>query len=140
MWGAWIETVRNAADVVDAASRALSYSGSVRTFNVGTGRGTSVIGLAHVIGDALGLRPRLVAVPPRVAEVPVNVLDCSLARTNLGWAARIPLAEGVRTRRSWSSPRSARFVEGWCRRPTLSAKPVNLRQSSYSERREPSLC
>jgi UDP-glucose 4-epimerase len=84
------------ADVVDAT---LTAAGSAATgsFNVGTGRETSVLelveGLRQLAGSQ-GFAPE--HEPPRLGEVHRSCLDPQLAGATLGWSPRTSLEEGLR--------------------------------------------
>jgi UDP-glucose 4-epimerase len=89
-------------DLADVFLRVADYKGPVRVFNIGSGYGLSVKELALSIADAIGCdEARIVHKPGRAVDVPVNVLDVSLARRELGWNAQTPLAEGVRITADW---------------------------------------
>jgi UDP-glucose 4-epimerase len=57
--------------------------------------------LVDEIARAIGRRPAVEYTPARRFDVPVNVLDASLARRQLGWSASTPLAEGLRRTYDW---------------------------------------
>ena len=76
------------ADVVDAFVTA-SESPVTGCVNIATGRETSVLELAWI----LGLRTR--SAPARVGEVRRSCLDPSAAAERLGWEAATPLADGL---------------------------------------------
>ncbi len=83
------------SDVVDALLAA--GDGNARgSFNVGTGRETSVLELAAALREVSGAELPLEHEPARPGEVVRSCLDASLAREALGWKARVGLAEGLR--------------------------------------------
>jgi len=83
------------SDVVDALLAA--GEGNARgSFNVGTGRETSVLELAAALREVSGAELPLEHEPARPGEVVRSCLDASLAREALGWKARVGLAEGLR--------------------------------------------
>ena len=94
------------ADAVDAMLKAASFEGAQRIFNVGSGKGASLNELVAEIEKLLGRRVKTEHGAPRALDVPVNVLDASLAERHLGWRASTPLAEGLRRTCEWL--RSAR--------------------------------
>lgn len=66
-----------------------------QTFNIGSGRGTSVTALLDALQDGLGrpiLRDHL---PARKSDVPRSVLDIGKARAMLGWAPEVTLPDGI---------------------------------------------
>jgi UDP-glucose 4-epimerase len=83
-------------DAVDAAVNAMAYAGDERIFNIGSGAGTSLNELVKLIEGAIGRRIAVEYTPRRAFDVPVNVLDSSLAQRALGWRAATPLAAGIR--------------------------------------------
>jgi len=89
------------ADAVDAMLKAASFEGAQRIFNIGSGKGASLNELVAEIEKLLGRRVRTEHGAPRALDVPVNVLDASLAERHLGWRASTPLAEGLRRTREW---------------------------------------
>ena len=70
--------------------------GSGATLNIGTGEGTSVNAIFAELRRATGstMEPRFG--PPRVGDVRNFWLDCSLAKSVLGWQATTSFAEGMR--------------------------------------------
>ena len=89
------------ADAVDAMLKAASFEGAQRIFNIGSGKGASLNELVAEIEKLLGRRVKTEHGAPRALDVPVNVLDASLAERHLGWRASTPLAEGLRRTREW---------------------------------------
>ena len=81
-------------DVVEAVSRALEARPGV--YNVGTGRGTSILDLAGMIAEALGVRVDVAWAPPRPGDIRESVADTRLSREVLGFQARVPLEAGIR--------------------------------------------
>ncbi len=71
------------------------------TWNIGTGIEVSVLELAKVIGDVTGkpVEPTLAA--PRPGELQRSALAVELAWRDIGWRAKITLADGVRAVCDW---------------------------------------
>jgi UDP-glucose 4-epimerase len=88
-------------DAVEAFALALEREAPSRLYNVGSGRGVSLLDLVAAIRAATGLDLRVRHLPPRPIDVPANVLDVSRAAAELGWSARTPLAEGIRRTAAW---------------------------------------
>lgn len=82
-------------DVVEANLKALSYSGS-GTFNIGTGKETTVNTLAEEINRAVPQPVELIHASARPGEERRSCLDVSLAEKKLGWKPSVSLAEGLR--------------------------------------------
>ncbi len=87
-------------DVVDGMLRAATLPVQGRTFNLGSGVGTSVETLARTVmraaGTALPLRSDPSRRRPSEAEIHHLVADPTRAAEALGWRARVPLEDGLR--------------------------------------------
>jgi len=64
----------------------LDHPGDAYAFNLGTGRGASVLELAAAVEAATGKKVQLNFQPRRDGDPPMLVADASLARRVLGWA------------------------------------------------------
>jgi UDP-glucose 4-epimerase len=100
--------VDDVADAVWRACLARSPATPPRTYNIGSGRGTSIAELARAALEALGKRGRVVRRTgrdrPEVADVTELVADVAAARRDLDWEARTPLEAGLRnTLDAWKS-------------------------------------
>jgi UDP-glucose 4-epimerase len=89
-------------DLVEAAL--LLLTGPLGQYNIGTGRETSVVEVAEELGRAVaelsgGGQPAAAPIhgPARGGEQRRSCLDCSLARSQLGWTAKVALPEGLRS-------------------------------------------
>lgn len=89
-------------DVSDAFLGAVAYQGPHKVLNVGSGRGLSVHQIIAELKVAFG-RDDLPCVhrPSRAADVPANVLDTALIRSELGWQPRVPLQTGLTGTIAW---------------------------------------
>ncbi|AYO81800.1 NAD-dependent epimerase/dehydratase family protein [Methylobacterium brachiatum] len=89
-------------DVSDAFLAALGYDGPHKVMNVGSGTGLSVNQIIAELERAFG-RERLPCLykPSRAADVPANVLDTTLIRSELGWQPRVGLREGLTSTIDW---------------------------------------
>ncbi|NTV63255.1 MAG: NAD-dependent epimerase/dehydratase family protein, partial [Oscillochloris sp.] len=99
-------------DCVDGIVRGIErlLAGAVRdrTINLAYGQGNSLVRMAELIGEALGLPPQIIVEPAkRPGEVSYYVADISLARDLLGFAPQVSLAEGIRRAVAWSRAREA---------------------------------
>jgi UDP-glucose 4-epimerase len=72
-----------------------------RAFNVGTGRGTSVIELAKLLQAAAGSNVPLNFAPHRPGEVQDSFLACSKAHELMGWKPEIGLPQGLKQTYKW---------------------------------------
>jgi UDP-glucose 4-epimerase len=88
--------VRDVAEAHVAAVRRLTagQSGSA-VYNVGTGRGCSVLELIALVERVTGRRVRWTAGPERAGDPSRSVADAGLIARELGWRARWDLADAV---------------------------------------------
>ncbi len=100
--GAVVRDFLHIDDVSDAFLAAVSYDGSHKVLNVGSGVGLSVNQVIAALEAAFG-RDRLPCSfkPSRAADVPANVLDTALIRSELGWQPRVALCEGLSDTITW---------------------------------------
>lgn len=124
VWGTG-EAVRDflhVDDVSDAFLAAVTYDGPHKVLNVGSGVGLSVNQIIVELKTAFG-RDRLPCVhkPSRAADVPANVLDTALIRSELGWQPRVALREGLVGTIAWMRAHLAEMRAG-------SAGPRAIRQ------------
>jgi len=63
--------------------------------NVGSGEGRSLLGVVRVISEVSGRRPVLRHEPSRGNEIPVSILDCTLAHQCLGLTLKVPFRLGI---------------------------------------------
>lgn len=88
-------------DVMKAFLSALSYGGSERIFNIGSGRGLSLNRLLREVSTVTGRNPDIYYRDSRKTDVPEIVLDCSLAREELGWTSQVPFVEALKSTKNW---------------------------------------
>lgn len=89
-------------DVVRALIEVVGYGGSYRVFNIGSGVGRSILEVIANVGTVLR-RPRVVPVhkPGRATDVPVNILDISLIKKELGWTPTTDWLDALGATASW---------------------------------------
>ncbi|SDO53931.1 UDP-glucose 4-epimerase [Methylobacterium phyllostachyos] len=111
--GAVVRDFLHVDDVSDAFLAAVTYQGAHKILNVGSGVGLSVIQIIAELEAAFG-RDRLPCVhkPSRAADVPANVLDTALIRSELGWQPRVPLREGLVSTIAWMKAHLAEMRAG----------------------------
>lgn len=89
-------------DVARANSAAMDVPDGGAVYNVGTGVETSLLDLAHALGDAMGVVPDIVHRSARsVNSVPRRRADTSSARRELGFVARHDLPTGLDDLVAW---------------------------------------
>ena len=97
------------ADVVQALVKAAAAPGvSGGVYNVGTGRGVSVLDLVAALNRLLGTDRRPAHGPARAGDVRHSRADIGRARRDLGYEPAVSLQEGLeRTLRWYHEPRAA---------------------------------
>jgi len=104
--GSVVRDYFHVADAAAAMTRALTYGGQHRLFNIGSGIGHSVNEIVDAIELQVGRSVRRVFMPGRAFDVPTNVLDITRAREHLGWTPGIPLTQGLSRMMRWLQDRS----------------------------------
>ncbi|MEE7448401.1 NAD-dependent dehydratase [Methylobacterium radiotolerans] len=109
--GAVVRDFLHIDDVSDAFLGAVAYRGPHKVLNVGSGRGLSVNQVIAELRAAFG-RDHLPCVhrPSRAADVPANVLDTALIRSEFGWQPRVPLQAGLTGTIAWMRAHLARSL------------------------------
>lgn len=95
--GSVVRDYLHVTDVANAISAALGYDGLHQVINIGAGHGLSLNELLDEIDILLGRKIDRCYLPKRSFDVPVSVLDISLAKRELGWIPRMPLGAGLRS-------------------------------------------
>ena len=94
--------IRDYIHVVDlaeghvAALRKLKENPGVVIYNLGTGKGTSVLELVHAFEKATGVKIPYVVAPRRAGDVAANYANCDKAFQELGWKAKLTVEDACR--------------------------------------------
>jgi GDP-L-fucose synthase len=90
----------HADDLADACHFLLDHYDSERPINVGMGEDLSIVELAESVAKVVGYRGRICWDSDKPDGTPRKLLD--IQRLNhLGWHAKIPLIEGIRSTYEW---------------------------------------
>ncbi|HET7612496.1 MAG TPA: NAD-dependent epimerase/dehydratase family protein [Gemmatimonadaceae bacterium] len=86
-----------------AATKPLPARGKVdaRAFNIGTGKGTSVLDVARLLQEAAQSNVPVEFAPHRPGEQQESFVEVSKARDVLGWTPEVSLKEGLKQTYSW---------------------------------------
>ncbi len=82
------------------ALRALDSFEGARAFNLGTGKGSSVLDVVHAFERASGVKIPYSVTPRRAGDIATCYADCSRAKMELGWEAKYSLDDMCRD--SWN--------------------------------------
>lgn len=88
-------------DVVEALMLAATHDGSGRIFNIGSGEGRSLNDIVASISKLLAVEIPVDRRPARPVDVPVNILDTTLAAKDLNWRPHTVFEEGLGSTISW---------------------------------------
>lgn len=86
--------IRDYIHVVDLADghvksvAKLRENPGLKIYNLGTGKGSSVLDVIHTFEEATGVKIPYDMKPRRAGDVPVNYCDASKAKAELGWVAK----------------------------------------------------
>lgn len=83
----YIHVVDLAVGHVKAVAK-LRENPGLKIYNLGTGKGSSVLDVIHTFEEATGVKIPYDMKPRRAGDVPVNYCDASKAETELGWVAK----------------------------------------------------
>jgi UDP-glucose 4-epimerase len=90
-----------------AATEALPPKGRLdaRAFNIGTGKGTSVIEIATLLQEVSGIKVPIEFAPHRPGEQQESFVNAEKARELLGWTPQVTLREGLAMTFAWFEQR-----------------------------------
>jgi len=82
-------------DAVECIVKSLEKKSAQKVFNLGSGIGHSINEILKVIESVTKIKPDVNYLPSRKIDVPVNILDSSLARRIFKWKSKTTLKEGI---------------------------------------------
>lgn len=89
------------SDVAEAFACAVDYDGKKSVFNISSGVGTSLNDMIVLLEQVLGREVIRHYQPGRPFDVPISVLDNSLARLELGWEPKVTIEDGIVKTAEW---------------------------------------
>lgn len=89
------------SDATSALKMAEAYTGDEHVFNVGSGKGHSLLDILAAIERVTQRKCEVRFTAARSFDVPTNVLNISLAQAHLGWRPEISLEAGLRHMVAW---------------------------------------
>jgi nucleoside-diphosphate-sugar epimerase len=94
-------------DAVEATILAMERAEAGSVYNVGGGSEASMLGVIEALGALAGRRLELVKAPRREGDQRRTAADITRIRTDLGWAPRTSLADGLAAQWRWAADRVA---------------------------------
>ena len=94
------------SDVIDAILKAMFTKSHQKIFNIGSGKGYSLIDILNEIERLIQRQVNRTFMEPRSFDVPINVLDIGLAQKVLNWTPKISFQEGLVKTLKWMRERS----------------------------------
>jgi len=88
-------------DLCRALLAIITYTGSERIFNIGSGQGHSLNDVIGIIRQILETDFECLHLPARACDVPVNILSIQRAHQELGWSPKISLYHGITLLLPW---------------------------------------
>ena len=88
-------------DVVEALILAATHDGPGRVFNIGSGKGYSLIDILAAINRLLAVDIQVDYYSGRPVDVPVSILETTFAAAELGWRSRTPFEKGLQSTIAW---------------------------------------
>lgn len=88
-------------DLIASMLTVINYSGKQRIFNIGSGSPTTLTELVAAIESVINIKVDLEFLPARAFDVPINVLDITRAKHELGWTPKISLCDGILKMKNW---------------------------------------
>ena len=88
-------------DIVDGVARAMERVSGYRVYNLGGGRPVELRRLIHVIGDVIGVTPRIEQLPMQAGDVDHTEASVERAERELGFRVTTGIEDGVATFVHW---------------------------------------
>jgi UDP-glucose 4-epimerase len=101
------------SDIARALEMAAMARIEDRIFNIGSGVGVSLKQLLQIVQEVTGRTPLVEHRERRAFDVPLNVLDITLARRSLGWEPEFDLSAGLERTWEWVQRWAATSGHAW---------------------------
>lgn len=88
-------------DVVDALIAAATYRGAAHVFNVGSGKGVSLIQIIHLVEQVTEKTANITYHSARGFDVQKNVLNIDRIQSELNWYPKVTLLDGLKKTLDW---------------------------------------
>jgi len=106
--GTGIRDYVHVCDVAEAHVKALTYAGAapLEAFNIGTGKGTSVLEMVHLFQSVASIHLPFVYGPRRDGDITEISANVAHSKAVLGWEAKRTVAEAIRDAWHWEQQRN----------------------------------
>jgi len=106
--GTGIRDYVHVCDVAEAHVKALTYAGAapLEAFNIGTGKGTSVLEMVHLFQSVAYIHLPFVYGPRRDGDITEISANVDHSKAVLGWEAKRTVAEAIRDAWHWEQQRN----------------------------------
>jgi UDP-glucuronate 4-epimerase len=99
-------------DIVDGTLRALERCEGFEIYNLGESETTTLEDLVSMLGEAMGVEPRILRLPDQAGDVPMTWAEITKAQERIGYAPSVPVREGVRRFAEWFRSRPGAGLPG----------------------------
>ena len=93
--------------IVDATVAALDRNLTARVFKIASGTETAALELVETVRRIAGSKSEFEFCPPITGDIPLSVVDISIARNELRFLARTPIDAGLSMTIRWLCPEAA---------------------------------
>jgi len=93
--GSIVRDYIHVGDVSSAFVKAVNYNGATKVFNIGSGMGRSINQILDEIEKGLETSVNRIYQKARKVDVPISVLDRTLAHLELSWEPKVQFDEGI---------------------------------------------
>lgn len=99
------------ADAVDGLIKVANYAGIERIFNIGSGRGLSLLEIVNEIETLLNRKVSVRHAAGNQFDVPINILSIDRAINALGFQPKVPFKAGLQRTAQWHQSYGRRAME-----------------------------
>jgi len=92
--------IKDLADAHVSALKTAKMSGSIHKYNIGTGKGTSILELIKIFETVNKVKIPIKFMERRKNDIPISVADCNKISAELGWKAKLTVENMCRD--AWS--------------------------------------
>lgn len=83
-------------DAIECIVKSLTINSSEKIFNLGSEKGYSINDILRIISEVTKIKPEVNYLPARNIDVPINILNSSLARKTFNWKSKTNIKTGIK--------------------------------------------